>query len=52
MDFKYIDLKYDSSFFLISGKKEGDYVPKAGIFKSTGIYKATVEYKGSVVYSK
>ena len=54
LNFKYVDMKYDSSFFLLSGRREGDYpVNNKNIFGDlNGIYRSSLEYKGSVNYIK
>ena len=50
--YRYIDMKFDSNFFLLSGRREGDLLLKGGWYFGglKGIYDASFEYKGSVNY--
>ena len=45
-------MKYDSNFFLLSGRREGDILLKGSWYFGglKGIYDASFEYKGSVNY--
>ena len=50
--YRYIDMKFDSNFFLLSGRREGYLLLKGGWYFGglKGIYDASFEYKGSVNY--
>ena len=45
-------MKFDSNFFLLSDRREGDLLLKGGWYFGglKGIYNAFFEYKGSVNY--